>query len=178
MKARDTEAFVAFVRSRESALLRTAYLMVGERGLAQDLVQEALTNCYAAWPRLREPNAGEAYVRTAITRTAISWYRKRSWAGERPTDELPERSTPGHEDSVTRHSLLWTALMELPPRQRAIVVCRYYDDLTEAQTAAHLGCALGTVKSQAHAALTTLRTRLAEAGVDAELASELMEMAR
>lgn len=161
MAGRDRDLFAEFVAARSGALHRAAYLMVGDAGLAQDLVQEALTKTYVAWPRLRDPANAEAYTRKAITTTAISWFRRKSWA-ERPVDYLPDRSTAGPADASDERAWLWAALLELPVRQRAAVVLRYYEDLTEAQTAAAMGCAVGTVKSQVSAALTKLRERLGD----------------
>ncbi len=162
MAARDRAAFADFVAARSGALHRAAYLMVGDVGLAQDLVQEALTKTYVAWPRLRDPANAEAYTRKAITTTAISWFRKKSWYGERPADQVPESADAGHADAVAVRTSLMQALAQLPPRQRAVVVLRYYEDLTEAQTAAVLGCAVGTVKSQGAAALDKLRARMGD----------------
>ena len=159
MPRRDPAAFAEFVAARSAALHRSAYLMVGERQLAQDLLQEVFTKTYVAWPRLRDPAKAEAYTRKVITTTAISWYRRRSWQ-ERPSDTIPEASHEGHVDDLVRHEWVWSALQSLPPRQRAAVVLRYYEDLTEAQTAAALGCAVGTVKSQVHAGLASLRRTL------------------
>lgn len=157
MAARDRAAFAEFVVARSTSLHRAAYLMVGDVGLAQDLVQEALTKTYVAWPRLRDPQNAEAYTRKAITTTAITWFRRKSWHGERPTHTVPDGVADGHADHVVARTSLMAALAQLPPRQRAVVVLRYYEDLTETQTAAVLGCAVGTVKSQASAALTKLR---------------------
>jgi len=142
--------------------------MVGDEQLAQDLVQEALTKTYVAWPRLRDPNNAEAYCRKAITSTAITWFRRKGWANERPTEALPERPGRTQTDAVDDRSMVWAALQQLPPRQRAALVLRFYEDLTEAQTAAAMGCAVGTVKSQASAGLKKLRDRL---GDQIELAS-------
>ncbi len=149
--------------ARSPALHRAAYLMVGDVGLAQDLVQEALTKTYVAWPRLRDRGNAEAYTRKAITTTAISWFRRKAWNNERSTERLPERQVAGHDDAVAGRELLRTALAALPPRQRIALVLRYYDDLTEAQTAEAMGCAVGTVKSQVSAALTKLRASLGDA---------------
>ena len=157
MAARDRAAFAEFVAARSGALHRAAYLMVGDVGLAQDLVQEALTKTYVAWPRLRDPANAEAYTRKAITTTAITWFRKKSWYGERTAEHVPETADAGHADAVAARTSLMHALAQLPPRQRAVIVLRYYEDLTEAQTAAMLGCAVGTVKSQGSAALGKLR---------------------
>ena len=162
MSGRDRSEFAEFVAARSPALHRAAYLMVGEVSLAQDLVQEALTKTYVAWPRLRDTSKAEIYTRKAITTTAISWFRKKSWYGERASDSLPEGQSGGHEDSVTQSDWLWAALLDLPVRQRAAVVLRYYEDLTEAQTAEAMGCAVGTVKSQVSAALVKLRERLGD----------------
>ena len=161
MTRRDPAAFAEFAAARSAALHRSAYLMVGERHLAQDLLQEALTKTYVAWPRLRDPSRAEAYTRKAITTTAISWFRRRSWS-ERPSESLPERRVEGHAAHVDERDRGWTALQQLPPRQRAAIVLRYYEDLTEAQTAAAMGCAVGTVKSQVAAGLTKLRDRLGD----------------
>ena len=168
MSRRDRAAFAEFAAGRGRALHRAAYLMVGDEQLAQDLVQEALTKTYVAWPRLRDPNNAEAYCRKAITTTAITWFRRKGWDNERPTEALPER--PGHTqtDAVDDRSMVWAALQQLPPRQRAALVLRFYEDLTEAQTAAAMGCAVGTVKSQVAAGLKKLRDRL---GDQIELAS-------
>ncbi|HET8560409.1 MAG TPA: SigE family RNA polymerase sigma factor [Marmoricola sp.] len=157
MARRDHAEFAEFVHACSGSLHRTAYLLVGERGLAQDLLQEALTKTYVAWPRLRDVNAAEAYTRKAITTTAVSWWRRRSWRAERVTGTVPDEGRPsGDEDRAVR-DWLWGHLQQLPPRQRAAVVLRYYEDLTEAQTAEAMGCAVGTVKSQVAAGLARLR---------------------
>jgi RNA polymerase sigma-70 factor (sigma-E family) len=161
MAGRDRDAFAEFVVARSPAPQRAAYLMVGDAGLAQDLVQEALTKTYVAWPRLRDPANAEAYTRKAITTTAITWFRRKSF-GERPSDTLPDRAVASAADASDQRAWLWQALLELPVRQRAAVVLRYYEDLTEAQTAAAMGCAVGTVKSQVSAALRKLRERLGD----------------
>jgi RNA polymerase sigma-70 factor (sigma-E family) len=161
--------FAEFVAARSTALHRAAYLIVGDVGLAQDLVQEALTKTYVAWPRLRDPGNAEAYTRKAITTTAISWFRRKGWNNERSTEHLPERPSRGHDDSVTSRAWLWECLLRLPVRQRAAVVLRYYEDLTEAQTAEAMGCAVGTVKSQVSAALAKLREQLGDSPELADL---------
>jgi RNA polymerase sigma-70 factor (sigma-E family) len=159
---RARREFPEFVAARSGALHRAAYLMVGDTGLAQDLVQEALTKTYVAWPRLRDVANAEAYTRKAITTTALSWFRRRGWANERPAETLPERALGSFDESVSTGTALWETLAQLPPRQRVAVVLRYYDDLTEAQTADAMGIAVGTVKSQVSAALATLRARLGD----------------
>lgn len=156
----DSGGFAEFATSRHGALYRYAYLLAGERGLAEDLVQEALVKTYVAWRRLRDPNNAEAYTRRVITTTAISWWRRKSWRAERPNDDVPDQ--PMDADDATARIWLWHELRQLPPRQRAALVLRYYEDLTEAQTAEVLGCSVGTVKSQVFDALKKLRARLGE----------------
>lgn len=158
-RRRDSAAFAAYVHERSRALHRTAYLLVGRRGLAEDLVQETLVKTYVAWPRLREPAALDAYVRRTMTTTAISWSRRRSWS-ETPTEDLPDRGEDGHAELLGERDLVWAAVLDLPARQRATLVLRFYEELSVARTAEVLGCAPGTVKSQLSAALAALRERL------------------
>ena len=165
MAGRDPAAFAEFVSARSPALFRSAYLMMGDHGHAQDLLQEALTKTYVAWPRLRDTGKAEAYTRKAITTTAISWWRRKSWS-ERPSDSVPDRHELGAVESLAERDWLWHELQTLPPRQRAAIVLRYYEDLTEAQTAATMGCAVGTVKSQVAQGLKKLRERM---GAEVEL---------
>lgn len=155
--AQDWASFAEFVSARTTALHRVAYLMVGDVGLAQDLVQEALIKTYVAWPRLRDPGAAETYTCKAITTTAIGWFRRKRWSAEQPFDRPPETPAPGHADGVADRAWLWQCLLRLPVRQRVAIVLRYYEDLTETQTAEAMGCAVGTVKSQVSAGLTKLR---------------------
>ena len=177
MTRRDPAAFAEFVAARSASLHRTAYLLVGDRQLAQDLLQEALTKTYVAWPRLRDPSKADAYTRKVITTTAITWFRRRSW-GERPTDTVPERAGGDHIDDLTTRDLLWQALLSLPPRQRAAIVLRFYEDLSEARTAEVLGCAPGTVKSQVSAGLRKLRDHLGARAGDAGMPLHLLEVSR
>lgn len=161
--ARDVSGFTEFAAARSAALYRYAYLLVGERGLAEDLLQEALTKTYVAWRRLRDPANADAYVRKVITRTAIGWWNRKGWHAERPRDDVPDLAVAGHAEDITARRWVWDAVRRLPPRQRAAVVLRYYEDLTIEQTAEVLGCSPGTVKSQVSNALDRLRERL---GVD------------
>lgn len=156
MNTADREAFDALVDYRAAGLLRTAYLLTGDWGTAEDLLQTALVKTWFRWDGLRDKDAAEAYVRQVMARTYATWWR-RKWRGELATGELPER--PGRDpyaDVDARHALR-LALAELPPRQRAIVVLRFYEDLPEAQVAEILGCSVGTVKSTASRALVRLR---------------------
>ena len=146
-----TASFDEFVAARSRALLRTAYLLTHDHSLAEDLLQTSLTRAWFAWRRIQgEP---EPYVRKILVNTYATWWR-RKWNGEQPTEEVPERATPEPPAEPTD---LWTAMERLPRRMRAVVVLRYFEDLTEAQTAEVLGCSLGTVKSQTSKALAKLR---------------------
>ena len=156
MDAQEREAFEALVDARSTSLLRMAYLLTGDWGTAEDLLQTALTKTWFRWHTLRDTGAAEAYVRQVMSRTFATWWR-RKWRGEHPTDVLPD--VLGHDpySGVLARDLLRRALAELPPRQRAIVVLRFYEDLSEAQVAEVLGCSLGTVKSTVSRALVRLR---------------------
>lgn len=142
--------FDDFVGSRSTALLRTAYLLTRDHALAEDLLQTALTKAWFAWSRIE--TAPEAYVRKVLVNTYASWWR-RKWNGEHATESLPETPVEPAESTLD----LWQAMARLPRRQRAVVVLRYFEDLTEAETADLLGCSVGTVKSQASKALAKLR---------------------
>jgi len=163
VSARPTveDEFREFVAARSAALLRTAYLLAGDWSTAEDLLQIALTKTYLAWKRLGEIDAVEPYARRVLVNTATSWWRRR-WHGERPTEVLPERAAPdGHDERLERDAL-WRHVQKLPARQRAVLVLRFYEDLSEAQTAALLNVSVGTVKSQCSRALASLRQRLSE----------------
>jgi RNA polymerase sigma-70 factor (sigma-E family) len=143
--------FDEFVAARSRALLRTAYLLTHDHALAEDLLQTALTKAWFAWRRVDgEP---EPYVRRILVNTYATWWR-RKWNGEQPTEVLPELPT---DESRAEPTDLWEAMARLPRRQRAVVVLRYFEDLTESQTAEALGCSVGTVKSQTSRALAKLR---------------------
>ena len=157
--------FAELVEARSTALLRLAFAVVGDYQLAQDLLQEALVKTYVALPRLREPSAAEAYVRRTIVTTAISWRRRPSFH-DPPIEIFPETEHGDEADRFTTHRVLWKHVRGLPPRQRAALVLRYYEDLSEAETAQLMGCSVGTVKSQVATALGKLRDQLGpESGV-------------
>src|SRR6188472_4188402 len=158
VRERPEAAFHEFVAARSASLFRTALLMVGDHQLAQDLLQESLVKTYVAWPRLRDVSSAEAYTRKTIVTTAISWRRRRSFH-ERPTDVLPDTAVPDPGEAVTTHASMVAHLRTLPPRQRAAIVLRYYEDLSEAQTAEVMGCSVGTVKAQVSTGLGRLRDR-------------------
>ena len=153
--------FAEFVAVSWAPLYRTAYLLVGSRAQAEDLVQTALTNTYASWHKVRELGAAHAYARTAVVRSAASWHRSRFRKPEHLTCDLPE--TPYSADDDADRPMVLEALRGLPTRQRAVVVLRFYEDLSVAETAQALGCSEGTVKSQTHVALRSLRLALGDA---------------
>jgi RNA polymerase sigma-70 factor (ECF subfamily) len=170
---RDAE-FSAFVAARGAALIRTAYLLTGDHQAGEDLVQTALAKTYVAWPRIRAREAVESYVRRTMVTTHTSWWRRR-WYGETPTEVLPDFAATA--DSSGQHAerdRLWRHLTLLSERQRAVVVLRFYEDLSEAQTAELLGCSRGAVKSHLSRALSRLREALsaeAEDGGDDDVAA-------
>lgn len=151
------EDFRSYVTARSGALLRTAYLLTGNRADAEDLLQTSLAKAYLAWDRIREREALDGYVRRVMVNTQTSFWRRRR-VDEKPTDDLPEG--PEGRDATADldlHDALWTALASLPRKQRAAVVLRYYEDLSEAETARVLGVSVGTVKSTTSRALAKLR---------------------
>jgi RNA polymerase sigma-70 factor (sigma-E family) len=160
-------AFRQLVVGRGPALMRTAFLLTGNRTSAEDLVQTALTKTYAAWGRLRDPEVAEAYVRRTMATTYVSWWRRHR--REQVTDVVPEPHRAHEVDAlqtVLSRTVLWPLLVELPRGQRAVLVLRYYEDLSEAQIAQQLGCSVGTVKSQASRALARLRARMQQPPAD------------
>ena len=163
----EESEFDDFVVSRSPALLRSAYLLVQDEGLAEDLLQTSLTKAWFAWRRIDDP---EAYVRRIMVTTSASWWRRR-WTRETPTYEPHERATPVVLDEPAHAQDLWVAIGHLPRRQRAVVVLRYLEDRTEAETATLMGCSVGTVKSQCAKALAKLRS-------DGALASDVEEGSR
>ncbi len=159
------EEFREFVAARSGALLRTAYLLAGDWATAEDLLQTALTKTYLAWHRLGQIEAVEPYARRVLVNTATSWWRRR-WHRERPTEVLPERPGPDQHHEAVERDALWRHVQALPARQRAVLVLRFYEDLSEAETAELLSISPGTVKSQTSRALASLRRRLGAEGLD------------
>jgi RNA polymerase sigma-70 factor (sigma-E family) len=157
---RDLE-FVEFVHARGPALLRTARLLAGgDTHAAEDLLQTTLEKTYLAWRRIRVPAAREAYARTTMARLAVRWSMSRAHRSEHLVAEVPERGPDGHEDALLGRVDAAAYLRRLSPRQRAVIVLRYYDDLTEEQIADALGCSRGAVKSHSARALKRLRVHL------------------
>jgi RNA polymerase sigma-70 factor (sigma-E family) len=157
MNRTDEADFRAFVAARSSSLLWFAHVLTGDPHTAEDIVQTALSRTFSAWSRLKRKDNPEGYVRRAIVNTHLNGLRRRPWR-EQPRAELPE--LPAHrrpESEFDERDAMWQALATLPPRQRAVVVLRYYEDLSEADIADVLGCSRGTVKSQSSKALASLR---------------------
>ena len=162
--------FTEFMQARWSALFRTAYLLTGNRHDAEELLQEAMARTCVSWLRIRDKGAVDAYVRRILVHEASRGWRRRG--REQTVDDLP---LPGHGGGVPEHEthlVVWEAIRRLPPRMRAALVLRYYEDLSEADTAAILGCSVGTVKSQSHAAITRLRTTLGDSFAMSSLKGE------
>ncbi|MEU9315692.1 SigE family RNA polymerase sigma factor [Streptomyces sp. NPDC048295] len=152
-------SFSSFVRARGPVLLRAARSLTANPSDAEDLLQTALTKTYVAWERIEDHRALDGYVRRALLNTRTSQWRKRK-VDEFACDELPEQAAvpgPDPAEQQSLHDAMWRAVLKLPDRQRAMVVLRYYEDLSEAQTAEVLGVSVGTVKSAVSRALGKLR---------------------
>ncbi len=149
--------FEEFVAVRSARLLRAAYQLTHDWALAEDLLQTALAKAWRSWSRLSAQADPEPYVRKIIFNTYASWWRRR-WHHEVPTGEMPDRADPsGPIASVDDRDEVWRLLGRLPKRQRAVIVLRYFEDMTEAQAADVLNCSVGAVKSQTSRALAALR---------------------
>ncbi len=152
----EARSFERFVLDRGKALWRAAWLLTGDSHHAEDLVQTALSKCYTRYDDMAGDEAFEAYVRTAIYRTFVSWWRRKSWRGETPSEIAPE--------SVTTESASWLrvdimrALDGLPRMQRAVMVLQYLEDRSTDDIATLLGIAPGTVKTHSHRGRAALRS--------------------
>lgn len=166
MRDSDEQAFVEFASGAARSLRRTAYLITGDWHRADDVVQDALVKLYVAWPRLTRSGAFPTYARRAVVTSAIDQGR-RPWRREHAVDGAGAYEPDRHDrmQEVEDRLMIIDALAELPPRQRATVVLRYYDELSVDETAQVLGCTTGTVKSQTARGLDALRVRLVAAGV-------------
>lgn len=160
MTPQDEPTFADFMSARWSPLYRTAYLLTGDRHEAEDLLQGALARTYVRWTNIRDKSVADAYVRRAMVNQASRHWRTRG--REVAVEHLPEPAHDGGVDRTDARMLLWQEIVKLPPRMRAALVLRYYEDLSEAQAAAELGCSVGAVKSQTHHALRRLRAALGE----------------
>jgi RNA polymerase sigma-70 factor (sigma-E family) len=167
------DGFRDFMVAQGGQLSRLAYLLTGNHHAAEDLLQTALTKVVARWPKVARYERPVQYVHRVMLNEYISGWRRRQKLVEQSTDAIPDPAGGDDTESTVRRVLLTRALAQLTAKQRAVVVLRYYHDLTESQTAAELRCSVGTVKSQTHRALARLR---AEAPELAELLTEATEV--
>ena len=151
--------FSEYFAARAHALRNTAHLLCGDWHRAEDITQLAMLRLYVAWPRLARRDALDAYARRVVVRTFLAENRRSRWRREQLTDAPPDTAATASGDSAER-LLLLRALSSVPPKQRAVLVLRYWNDLSVEEVAAALRCSTGTVKSQAARALATLRQRL------------------
>jgi len=152
-------SFDAFVAARSGALLRSAYLLTGDQQLAEDLVQSALVKASLRWPRLVSTGDPEPWIRTVLYREHVSWWRRRK-VPEVLAAEPPEPSSPiapDFVDTLVQAQTLRVALLRLPPGQRAVIVLRHFEDRSDREVAALLGCSVGTLRSQNARGLAALR---------------------
>lgn len=156
-EARD-EDFSSYMHARQPSLMRTAYLLTGDRHTAEDLVQTAFAKLYLSWDKVNDRGSVDGYVRRILVNEHNSLWRRAWKRRESSTDDLPDRPHHDHYDDRTGADL-WDLVQTLPKKARAVVVLRYYEELSEAETADALGISIGTVKSQASRALATLRDR-------------------
>jgi RNA polymerase sigma-70 factor (sigma-E family) len=157
--------FRDFVQSRWQHLLRTAYLLTGDHGRAEELLQTALVRTHRRWRQIERTDAPEVYVRKVLVNLHSTWWR-RARRREDPIATVPERADPSADSyaACEQRDELWRAVLALPPRMRAALVLRYFEDLPEAEVARILDCSLGTVKSQTSRGLDRLRVSLSASG--------------
>ncbi|HEX7739125.1 MAG TPA: SigE family RNA polymerase sigma factor [Marmoricola sp.] len=161
-----TSAYEEYAAAAWPNLYRVAYLLSGAHADAEDLAQQALVKVFRNWGRVSASDSPDAYVRRILTNTYLSSRRPLRLQREVITDRLPDTVVEPGTAAREQRLLLWPHVQALPPRQRAVVVLRYYEDLSEQQIADTLGCSTGTVKSNAHKALNTLRASLSESPAD------------
>jgi RNA polymerase sigma-70 factor (sigma-E family) len=161
------ERFADWAASRVRGLHRTAYLLCGDWHVAEDLVQESLARTALHWKHVESAEHPDAYVRAILVNQARSRWRRRSTREHRVFMPSDTGIADGSDDRARRDELM-VALRRLPARQRAVVVLRYFEELSEAETAAALGCSPGTVKSHSHRALQSLRSVMTEEGSHAD----------
>lgn len=161
MNKADQARFGEFVIARGKALIRLAYLLTGDQHAAEDLLQTALAKTAAKWGNLRHTDP-EAYVRQVIYREQVSRWRRRF--REVAVQSPPEAIYPDPSGHSDLRLAMRQALLRLPPRQRLVIVLRYYEDLTETQAAAAIGCSVGTVRSRTNRAVQKMRVLIPELG--------------
>lgn len=154
---RDAD-FASYMQARQPSLLRTAYLLAGDRHTAEDLVQTAFAKLYLSWDKVQQQGSIDGYVRRILVNEHNSLWRRAWKRREFATEQMPDRMQHDEYDGGAGREL-WDLVQTLPKKARAVVVLRYYEELSEAETADVLGISVGTVKSQASRALATLRDR-------------------
>ena len=153
----DRSGFDQFVHARGPALARTAYLLTGDHHSAEDLVQTTLAKVYLSWDKVQKRDVIDGYARRILVNENNSIWRRAWKKREVASDQVPERQAVHDRYDEGQSSALWDHVQTLPKKQRAVIVLRYYEELSEAETAEVLGISVGTVKSQASRALATLR---------------------
>lgn len=171
MPSTSEEEYHDFVHAHWQSTFRTAYLLTGDHHLAEDLAQNAFTKALLSWSRVRQVAHPAAYVRRIVVNETISWRRRRA-STEAPSEQLSHQAQAGHEERIDLAYDVWAAILRLPPRQRAVIVLRYYEDLSEEEIADILSIAAGTVKSHANAARRTLAGLLPHATTSEEVTHE------
>jgi RNA polymerase sigma-70 factor (sigma-E family) len=156
---RDAD-FAAYMAARQPSLLRTAYLLTGDQHTAEDLVQTALAKLYLSWDKVQDRGLVDGYVRRILVNENNSLWRRAWKKREVTTDTVPDHRSVVDTPDDGRSAALWEFVQTLPRKQRAVVVLRYYEDLSEAEVADILGISVGTVKSQSSRALAALRARV------------------
>lgn len=155
--AQGRAAFDGYVQLRGAALTRLAYLLVHDHHLAQDLTQETLARLHRHWSKVSALEDPDAYVRRIMLNQLLSWRRRRSWS-ERSTPDIADvASSDDHVEAGADRDAMWDLLRTLTPKQRAVIVLRFYEDLDDAAIASLLGCSAPTVRSHASKALASLR---------------------
>lgn len=150
--------FSAYMSARQAALYRTAYLLAGDHATAEDLLQNAFAKLYLSWDKVRDREALDGYVRRIMVNENNSLWRRAWKRREHSTDTMPETGVVDTYDDGMG-GVLWSFVQTLPPKQRSVIVLRYYEQLSEVEIAETLGISVGTVKSQASRALAALRAR-------------------
>jgi RNA polymerase sigma-70 factor (sigma-E family) len=157
-RPRDAE-FAAYMQARQPSLLRTAYLLTGDRHTAEDLVQTALAKLYLSWDKVQQRDSIDGYVRRILVNENNSLWRRGWKKREYATDDIADDRHVTDEYDEGQRAAVWAVIQTLPRKARAVVVLRYYEQLSEVEIADALGISVGTVKSQASRALATLRER-------------------
>lgn len=160
LRPRDGLEFEAWLVARESALQRTAHLLTGDVHAAQDLVQTTLAKLYLGWDRIRHADNIDAYARKTLVNEFRTVWRRPVRRAEQVVEAVPDRPAPEPPTYDGSSEAVWRFVCSLPPKQRAVIVLRFYEQLTEAEIADLMGIAVGTVKSQSSRAIAALRAAL------------------